>query len=278
MYSGQQRRLNRLFGRRPCIWLPIDDALLVGPDYGLADTPELLRPDVTCHLDAILAFRGVVEQCGGQFLRLPVIINVSASTTRGDHVDKVLVTSVESAIRVGADAIAFHINLGAPTENAMLRRLGKAIEAADRFGLPVIVISYPRGQDLKSKGDDNYLTLRDNDPEAYMRLVRHSVRLGVELGASVVKTVYTEHEETFAAVVDAALGVPVIMAGGPKSSDEDAWARAEGALRAGAAGVAFGRQVFLNSDPTKFLDGLRRIVDAENISPGRTTSEAMLDK
>lgn len=245
------------------MWLPIDDALLAGPEGHLRGLEALLAPDVISHLDAVLAFRGVVERCGDCFADLPTIVNLTASTTRGDHTDKTLVTSVEAAVRSGADAVAFHINISAPTENAMLERLGNTIEVADGLGMPVIVLSYPRAREPDSGHDDNYLGLRDQDPAAFGQLVRHAVRVGVELGASAVKTVYTEHEDTFAEVVDAALGVPVIMAGGPKSSDEDALQRAEGALRAGAAGVAFGRQVFLNDRPAEFLRELRALVDTQ---------------
>lgn len=166
-----------------------------------------------------------------------------------------------AAARAGADAVAVHFNLGAPTENAMLERLGRSVEAADRLGLPVVAISYPRGLNPTSLRDDNHEALRDEDPEAFAKLVRHAVRVAVEIGVSAVKTVYTEDEETFASVVDAALGAPIIMAGGPVTSDDDARRRAAGAIRAGAAGVAFGRQVFLNNEPRAFLGDLRTTVD-----------------
>lgn len=244
------------------MWLPIDDALIAGPEGGLADVRGLLSPAVTTHLDAVLGFRGVIAHCDAELATLPVIINVSGSTTRGRHLDKVLVTSVEAAVGLGADAVAFHINIGAPTEGAMLARLGKVVDAAEPLGMPVVVIAYPRSEDSVTHEDDNHLSLREKDPGAYAKLVRQTVRIGVELGATVVKAVYTGHEETFAEVVDAALGVPVVMAGGPKEDDEAAWLRSEAAVRAGAAGVAFGRQVFLNPDPSGFLSELRTRMDS----------------
>ena len=146
----------------------------------------------------------------------------------------------------------------------MLRDLERTVEEAEVFGVPVVAIVYPRRLDPNTGLDDNYLTLRENEPAEHGALVAACVRAGSELGANVVKTVYTGNQGTFAAAVASGLGVPVVMAGGPPTSDADAWARAEAGIGAGASAIAFGRQVFLHEHPGHFVSELRSRVDGRS--------------
>jgi DhnA family fructose-bisphosphate aldolase class Ia len=261
MTSGTDRRLDRIFARRPAIWLPVDDALLAGPSGHLGSPDQLLGRELLSGLDAVLAFRGFLEYGVARLSRVATIVNLSVSTVHGTHVDKTRAGTVEMAVRAGGDAVAVHVNLTAATENSMLRDLERTVEEAEVFGVPVVAIVYPRRLDPDTGLDDNYLTLRENEPAEYGALVAHCVRAGSELGASVVKTVYTGNENTFAAAVASGLGVPVVMAGGPPTSDGDAWARAEAGIGAGASAVAFGRQVFLHKNPLHFVSELRSRMD-----------------
>ena len=265
--SGASRRLARLFKRRPSIWLPIDDALISGPTGALGDMRTLRDPRLIDQLDAVMGFRGALERCWSDVVDTPLVVNLSASTIHGRHFDKVLVTSVEAAARMGADAVAFHLNLGAENENDMLHRFGATVDAAESLGFPVIAISYPRREMTSTVEGDAYVELRERDPRAYANLVRHAVRVGVEMGAAAVKTVYTDDEELFASVIDAALGAPVVVAGGPPVDDETALRRAEGSMRAGATGIAFGRQIFLNDDAPGFVEQVRMRLTSQTSSP-----------
>src|SRR5262249_21372842 len=143
-----------------------------------------------------------------------------------------------------------------PFEADGIRELARLAGKADDLGLPLVAIAYPRGRDADGE-DDNYLTLRERDEEAFARLVVHCVRLAVELGASAVKTVYTGSAQSFATVVSAAMGLPVVIAGGPLVEEGEAIAKAQAAIRAGAAGVAYGRQVFERNQPGPFVQKLR---------------------
>ena len=91
------------------------------------------------------------------------------------------------------------------------------------------------------------------------------MRVGAELGADIVKVVYTGDAESFAQVVQGC-PVPVVIAGGEKmGSDEDIFKMVEGALAAGAAGLSIGRNAFQHKNPTKIIEALCKMVH-ENAS------------
>ena len=90
--------------------------------------------------------------------------------------------------------------------------------------------------------------------------VKLAARVGAELGADIVKVVYTSSVDTFAEVVHGC-PVPVVIAGGPKmESDEDIFKMVEDALEAGAAGISIGRNAFQHENPTKMIEALCKMV------------------
>ena len=112
--------------------------------------------------------------------------------------------------------------------------------------MPLVAMIYTRGPKIK----DEYNA--DN--------VKHAARVGAELGADIVKVVYTGNVESFAEVVEGC-PVPVVIAGGPKmGSDEEIFKMVEGSLQAGAAGLSIGRNAFQHKNPTKMVQVLSRMV------------------
>src|SRR6266571_1871482 len=150
------------------------------------------------------------------------------------------------------------MNISSAHEGAMLRILGLVAGAADRCGIPVLAIAYPRREG--ALGDDNYDALRSESEEQYATLVAHCCRIAVDLGADVVKTKYTGTVESFARVVRAAQPVPVVIAGGSLSDPLSALDVARCAVMAGGAGVSFGRNVFGQASPRDMVLALREVV------------------
>lgn len=259
--DGVYRRLRRILPRRGVIILPVDGGLIDGPLGGLGDVAGFFGDQrLLSNIDAIIGFRGLLSACAELLDQTAFISNLSVSTCRSSHTYKRLVGSVESAVRAGADGVCFQFHLSDAMEGPMLRDLGIVADDAGRFGMPVMAIAYPRRH--IAGGDDNYHDMRRDRPDEYTELVAHAVRVAVELGADLVKTVYTGSVETFSSVVKAACGVPVIVAGGPVSADAAAEARAVSALSAGAWGVAYGRQIFMHPDPLAMTLRLRKALDA----------------
>jgi DhnA family fructose-bisphosphate aldolase class Ia len=105
---------------------------------------------------------------------------------------------------------------------------------------------YTRGPKVKNEYD--------------VKLVKHAARVGAELGADIVKVVYTGSRDSFTEVVEGCF-VPVVIAGGEKmGNDEDLCEMVKGAMAAGAAGVSIGRNVFQHKDPEKIVKTISEIV------------------
>lgn len=261
---GTRRRMERLIPPgRAALWLPLDDGLIAGPEAHLRDPRALLSSDLVRHLTAVLGFGGMLRKCEQQLATVPIMLNISASTVRDEHTRKVEVGTLADVIRAGADAVVFHVNFRSPFEAEALNRLGKLVARANALDFPVVAMAYPR--DRRPDGtDEHYLDLRDRSEEEFAILVRHCVRVAVELGAAAVKTIYTGSVDSFKSVVSAAMGVPVLIAGERLTSEDRAIERARSAVRAGAAGVAFGRQVFEREDPAAFAARLRAALDLES--------------
>ena len=139
-------------------------------------------------------------------------------------------------MRIGADAVSIHINVGAEDEAEMLKDLGKTARICDLWGMPLIAMMYTRGTKVKSEHGVEYVKL--------------AARIGSELGADIVKTNYTGSSDSFKEVVRGCKA-PVVIAGGPKmSTEKDLMRMVYDAISVGGAGVAIGRNIFQADDPT----------------------------
>ena len=198
--------------------------------------------------NAVVVHKGMVSRGHrGTGPDLGLIVHLSAGTRLSLHpLAKTLVCSVEEALKVGADAVSVHVNVGNNHDGEMLKDLGAVAHTASEWGMPLLAMIYPRGERIK----DEY------DPESVM----HAARLGAELGADIVKVSYTGSPESFRRVVEGC-HVPVVIAGGPKmDSDRDILEMVRGAMDAGAMGISIGRNVFQHARPDRMVKALSMIV------------------
>jgi len=198
--------------------------------------------------NAILMHKGIVRAGHrGSGRDIGLIVHLSGGTALSpDPNAKELVCTVEEALKLGADAVSVHINLGAETDRQMLRQLGQVGDRCMEWQMPLVAMMYTRGPKIKNEYD--------------LKNTKHAARVGAELGADIVKCVYTGSAESFAEVVGGC-PVPVVIAGGEKmESDEDIFIMVEGALKAGAAGLSIGRNAFQHRDPTRIIGALSKMV------------------
>lgn len=247
---GKQIRLERMIDRNSgkTVIIPMDHGVTVGPIPGLEDMRQTVSRVVAGGANAILMHKGVVRPGHrGRGRDVGLIIHLSASTKISpDPNAKVLVCTVEEALKLGADAVSIHINLGADTDSQMLEHIGRISERCTHWQMPLVAMMYTRGRKIKDEFD--------------VENVKLAARVGAELGADIVKVAYTGSPETFEQVVKGC-PVPVVIAGGPKmDSDEDIFKMVEGALKAGAAGLSIGRNAFQHKDPEKIVAVLSKMV------------------
>jgi predicted phospho-2-dehydro-3-deoxyheptonate aldolase len=247
---GKKIRLERIINRnsRRTVIVPMDHGVTVGPIEGLVDMRTAVTNVVAGGANAILMHKGIVRAGHrGTGKDVGLIIHLSGGTSLSpDPNAKELVCTVEEALKLGADAVSIHINLGAGTDREMLSQLGYVSERCFEWQMPLVAMMYTRGSKIEDEYD--------------VRYVKHAARVGAELGADIVKVPYTGSVESFREVVDGC-PVPVVIAGGPKmDSDEDIFRMVEGALAAGSAGISIGRNAFQHKNPTKIIQALSQVV------------------
>lgn len=259
--QGKDRRLYHLFrGKDKCIIVPIDDSLISGPKEGLFDLKEKIHQIETATPNAILTFPGSANAITNS--SIPIILNITASTFLGQHTNKVLISSVEYAVSIGADAVAVHLNISSQYESEMLKIAGIVSEKCHRYGMPLMILAYPRCEKILEGKivDDNYSELIYNSNNQYTELVAHCVRVAYELGADIIKTQYTGSYESFCNVVSSVPNKPIVIAGGKNIGVDNLLLMVDGAMRSGGAGVSIGRNVFNNKHSDVIISAIKKIV------------------
>ncbi len=232
--TGTQARLERIGTDGRYLVVPMDHGVTIGAVAGLKEIESTIDGVTSGGATAVLTQKGIAPRVHDHKNGAGFIVHLNGSTAIGpDENDKRLTGTVEEAIRVGADAVSFHINVGSDYEPRQLTQLSEVTAKASRFGMPVLAMAYARGPGIE--GDD---------PEA----LGHAVRLAEEVGADVVKTGYSGDAESFEHVCEST-SLPVVIAGGSKGTDRQTVEMVRGAMDAGAAGVSMGRSLFQHEDP-----------------------------
>ncbi len=265
MSYGKYLRFPELFDKNfPLIICPIDDLLISGPINGLENPEYKIKRILASHPTAILTFYGTVKKYYKNFVNQKFITNLSGSTTRSEYTKKVPLGSLESALRLNANAVAVHINICSKYAEQMLSNAASIVEQAERYDMPTVGIIYPRGENSDGSPNEND-ELKQVDPEAYSEIVAHCAQIGVDLGVDLIKTQYTGTPKSFEKVITASQGTPLVIAGGPLIEKEKAIRNACNAYKKGAAGISFARNVFGRSDPKEFIDITRDEMQKTNI-------------
>jgi len=253
MFKSKEKKLKEIMKDGKALLLAFDHAVEHGPSAyeGIDLSPErIARIAVEGRVDGIIVHIGVAKKIKRMVGKLPIIVKLTARTslTTDENQIQQIVTSVKEARDIGAKAIACTIYFGSDREAEMFKIFEEIKQDANKYKMPIFGFAYPRGKKLKSK----------YDPDA----IRYAARVGAEIGFDVVKTYYTGDKESFSKVVKDCF-VPVLVAGGPKISEEkDVLKIVEDIMSAGAAGVAIGRNIWMrkDEDAINLLKEIRRIV------------------
>jgi len=246
---GKSVRMERIMDRGTgrAVIVPMDHGITMGPIEGLVDMRSTIDKVAQGGATAVVLHKGIIPYSHRSFGRdIGLIVHLSASTKFSRRTDqKILVTTVEEAIKIGADAVSIHVNIGNDYENEMLEDFGNISRICNEWGMPLMVMIYPRGKDMK----DAY------DAES----IKVCARVGAELGADIIKTSYTGDIDSFRDVVRGAQA-PVVIAGGPKmDSDDKLLQMVRDSIDAGGKGVSIGRNVFQHKNVigiTKAISGI----------------------
>lgn len=244
--TGYKRRLGRFFDpvNGKTMILPLDHGGSEGLVSGLGDMGGLLASLGGTAVRAVVLHKGMAQAYSDRLdVDLNLIVHLSAGTKHGlPSYSKALVCSVQEALRLGADAVSVHVNIGNDLEDRMLADLGMVVDEAHQWGVPVIAMVYARGGQI----------IKEHDPS----LVAHCIRLGAELGADMVKVPFSNEQKVFSQAV-ASCPVPVVVAGGARHADfEDLILMVKNSMQCGIKGVSIGRNVFQHPFPLEAMERL----------------------
>ncbi len=246
MVSGNQIRLNRILKKGRMLCIPMDHGISNGPIEGLEDPASIIYKCEGHGLTSVIINKGILKTLPKP-TRVGILVHFSSSTSLSLAPNRKMLTgTVKEAVAMGADGVSLHINIGGKEEPEMLEQLGKTAEQCHRWGMPLLAMMYPRGENIKDP----------HDPE----IVGHVARMGAECGADIVKTLYTGDVDSFAKIVKST-PVPIVVAGGPKAkTDLDILQMTEDIMTAGAKGITYGRNIFAHKTPEKMVQALAEII------------------
>ncbi|MBI3253616.1 MAG: class I fructose-bisphosphate aldolase family protein [Nitrosopumilales archaeon] len=246
MASGLEIRLNRILRKGKMLCIPMDHGISNGPIEGLEDPHSIIYKCESHGLTSVIINKGILKTLPKP-TKIGILVHFSSSTLLSSSPNRKMLTgTAEEALRLGADGVSLHINIGGKEEPEMLEQLGMTAEQCHKWNMPLLAMMYPRGENIKNP----------HDPE----IVAHVARIGAECGADIVKTLYTGDIDSFAKVIKS-VPVPVVIAGGPKAkTDLDVLQMTEDAMKAGAKGVTYGRNIFAHKNPEKMVQALAAII------------------
>jgi class I fructose-bisphosphate aldolase len=185
---------------------------------------------------------------------VPLILKVNGKTDipSGSKAFSSCNASVEDGVRLGADAIGYTLYVGSPRQDEDLAQMRRVREECDRFGMPLVVWAYPRGEAVEAKGGQNSFFAID-----------YAARMAMEMGADIVKLnmpqidadkdkdapapyneLQVDQQEAIRQCVESAGRALVVLSGGSKADDETVLRNTREVMEAGGSGVIFGRNVW----------------------------------
>ncbi|MDE2480723.1 MAG: fructose-bisphosphate aldolase [bacterium] len=263
--TGKRTRLHRLMyehgpANGTLMILPIDQGLEHGP-IDFFDNPESIDTDWIYRLAVAGKFSGIALHIGlaekyqkNYAGRVPLVLKINGKTNvpADDDAFSPLTSSVEDAVRLGADAVGYTLYVGSPAQDVDIAQCNDVRRECERYGMPLIVWAYPRGAAIKAKGGIDSLYAVD-----------YAARVACEVGCDIVKLNEPKYEADKAAVlpkpyntmqfndveglkkvVKSAGRTLVLVSGGSKMGDDATIQKARAAMESGCVGLIFGRNMW----------------------------------
>ena len=183
MTNGTEIRLHRILRKGRMLCIPMDHGISNGPIEGLEKPHSMIYKCESHGITCVIINKGIIKTLPRP-PKVGILVHFSASTSLSTAPNRKMLTgSVKEALRLGADGVSLHINIGGKEEPEMLADLGMISEQCHKWNVPLLAMMYPRGENIKNP----------HDPE----VVAHTARIGAECGADIVKTLYTGDIDSF---------------------------------------------------------------------------------
>jgi fructose-bisphosphate aldolase/2-amino-3,7-dideoxy-D-threo-hept-6-ulosonate synthase len=252
---GKAMRLKRVID-------PAGVSIICALDHGMT-SPTFLEPladiagraaeTVAGGANVIMMSKGMIRVAEPAFsptTSLALLLSASGNPD-GDRPQIVQIAEVEEALVLGADAVVLFTALGGETEPGMIEILASVGRECAALGMPFIA---------EAEFPTTYATVEELKQQYGFEYLRRNVRLCAELGADIVKTNWPGDEDSFGRLVEAANGIPVVLAGGSRLEDAELLERMQVAVEAGAIGCSVGRNIFMHSSPEAITRAIARVI------------------
>ncbi len=245
-------KLNKILKKGRAMFLAYDQGMEHGPtDFNDKNVnPEyILRIAKKGKFTGLIFQKGIAEKYQSKIKKsgVPLIVKLNGKTNlvKSEPVSRQL-CSVDEAVNLGAVAVGYTIYIGSVFEKEMLTEFEKIRGEARKKGLPVIVWIYPRGKGVKGKKKKD--------------LMAYAARVGLEIGADIVKIQSTGKKTDIEWAVESAGKCKVVLAGGKKRSEKELLNEIKDAVNAGCAGIAIGRNIWQNKKPLEITNKIKKII------------------
>jgi class I fructose-bisphosphate aldolase len=213
--------------------------------------------------------------------KIPLIVKINGKSSIPSEKQALSVHTswVEDAVKLGAIGVGYTMYYGSPRQDVDLPQLAAVRKECERYGMPLIVWAYPRGEAIEEKGgrDTSYA-------------LESAARLAMEIGATVIKSnlpvaakpeyltnekipkYYRETEkwlqtlapheqkvERAKRIVKIVQGIPILFSGGAEKSDADLMDNAYADVEAGCFGFIYGRNIW-KREKGKALETIKQLV------------------
>lgn len=258
-----QPRLNRLFaadGR--CFDVAIDHGFFNEVSFlaGIENMPAAIETIVAANPDAIQLTVGQaphLQRLPGKgkpalVLRADVA-NVYGPTLPTHLFSQLIADPVAHAVRLDAACVVVNLLL-LPNQPELhhqcVRNVTALKRASERAGMPLMV------EPLVMQPNERGGYMVDGDSAKILPLVRQAV----ELGADIIKADPTDDSSLYHQVIEIAGGVPVLVRGGGRATDDEILTRTHALMAQGASGIVYGRNVIQHASPNGMTRALMAIV------------------
>ncbi len=260
-------RLNRLMGSDgKCFDVAIDHGFFNEPSFlaGIEDIRPAIQTVISAAPDAIQLPPGtapLLQALPGKskpslVLRTDVA-NVYGKMLPRHLFSRMIEDPVGQAVRLDAACVVVNLLL-LPNQpdlhEACIDNICRLKPLCDQAGMPLMVEPLVMQSNEKAGG---YMV--DGDLNKILPLVRQAV----ELGADVIKADPCDDVSHYHKVIEVASGIPVLVRGGGKATDEEILKRTYDLMKQGASGIVYGRNVIQHPSPDRMTRALMAIVHEE---------------
>lgn len=245
--------LSNLTKDNKSLFLAYDQGMEHGPadfDDENADPQRIVDIGLNGGFSGIIFQKGIAEQYYKPEYadRLPLVVKLNGKTNLVEDPDPFSpqICSVREAIEIGAKGVGYTIYVGSSHEPEMFKEFSSIQEEAHNANIPVIGWMYIKGSGAEGK-DVNELTA-------------YAARLGLELGADIIKIKYPGTIKGLKWAIDNAGKTRVVVSGGAKEDEATFLQTVRDCMEAGANGMAVGRNIWQADNPEEVTRKVKKII------------------